>query len=93
MVQEVETIVRSIEDEKIQKMARIEGDDPQMEYAIIPLLAWSDETHLSSFGSAALWPIYIYFGNLSKYVRGRPTEFMAQHLAYIPQVHFAATLP
>ena len=81
------------EDEKIQKMPRIEGDDPSMEYAIIPLLAWSDETHLSSFGSAALWPIYIYFGNLSKYVRGRPTEFMAQHLAYIPSVRiFPVTL-
>ncbi len=74
------------EDEKIHRMPRIAGDDPDMEYAVLPLLVWSDETHLSSFGSAALWPIYIYFGNISKYLRGRPSEFMAQHLAYIPQV-------
>ncbi|KAI0690727.1 hypothetical protein C8T65DRAFT_587702, partial [Cerioporus squamosus] len=74
------------EDEKIRKMDRIEGDDPDLEYAILPLLLWSDETHLSNFGSAALWPIYLYFGHLSKYIRGWPTEFAAQHLAYIPQL-------
>ncbi|KAI0717666.1 hypothetical protein C8T65DRAFT_528232, partial [Cerioporus squamosus] len=74
------------EDEKVRRMNRIAGDDLDMEYAVLPLLLWSDETHLSSFGSAALWPIYIYFGNISKYVRGRPTEFMAQHLAYIPEL-------
>lgn len=74
------------EDEKIRTMDRIPGDDPAMEYAILPILIWSDETVLSSFGSASLWPIYLYFGNMSKYIRGRPTEFAAHHLAYIPSV-------
>ncbi|TBU42746.1 hypothetical protein BD309DRAFT_826103, partial [Dichomitus squalens] len=68
----------------IHQRPRVPGDAPDMEYAILPLLLWSDATQLSSFGSASLWPIYLYFGNLSKYFRGRPTEFMAHHLAYIP---------
>ncbi|KAI0701452.1 hypothetical protein C8T65DRAFT_788248 [Cerioporus squamosus] len=74
------------EDAKVRGMPRIPGDDPSVEYAVLPLLLWSDETHLSSFGSAYMWPIYLYFGSISKYVRGRPTEFAAHHLAYIPQL-------
>lgn len=74
------------EDENIHNMPRAEGDADDVEYAVLPLLLWSDETCLSQFGNAKLWPIYLYFGNLSKYVRGRPTEFAAHHLAYIPSV-------
>lgn len=74
------------EDQKIRKMPRIPGDDADLEYAVLPLLFYSDETLLSNFGSASLWLIYLYFGNLSKYIRGRPTEFAAHHLAYIPTV-------
>ncbi|TBU51202.1 hypothetical protein BD310DRAFT_834969 [Dichomitus squalens] len=69
---------------EIRQRPRVPGDALDMEYVVLPLLLWSDATQLSSFGSAALWPIYLYFGNLSKYFRGRPTEFMAHHLAYIP---------
>ncbi len=74
------------EDAKLRKQARDPTDDPSTEYCILPLLIWSDATHLSDFGHASLWPIYVYFGNLSQYIRGRPTEFAAQHLAYIPDV-------
>ncbi|KZP25454.1 hypothetical protein FIBSPDRAFT_733770, partial [Athelia psychrophila] len=28
---------------------------------------WFDTTHLTSFGEAKLWPLYLYFGNKSKY--------------------------
>ncbi|TBU26173.1 hypothetical protein BD311DRAFT_668039 [Dichomitus squalens] len=73
-------------EEEIRRKPRVPGDTPDMEYIVLPMLLWSDATQLSSFGSAALWPIYLYFGNLSKYFRGRPTEFMAHHLAYIPTV-------
>ncbi|KAI0749293.1 hypothetical protein C8Q80DRAFT_1100762 [Daedaleopsis nitida] len=72
--------------ETIRKMERIPGDDPDVEYVALPLLFWSDKTVLSSFGSAKLWPIYLYLGALSKYVRGRPTEFVAHHVAYIPDL-------
>ncbi|TFK84680.1 hypothetical protein K466DRAFT_496118 [Polyporus arcularius HHB13444] len=74
------------EEAKLRQQPRVPSDDLNVEYVILPLLIWSDATHLSSFGTAHLWPIYVYFGNLSKYVRGRPTEFAAQHLAYVPDL-------
>ena len=41
--------------------------------------------HLTSFGNAALWLIYEWFGNQSKYPWGKPTLFAAQHVTYIPK--------
>ncbi|PIL35075.1 hypothetical protein GSI_02863 [Ganoderma sinense ZZ0214-1] len=73
-------------DAEIRAKARVPGDAPSVEYVALPLLFWSDATQLANFGSASLWPIYMYFGNISKYVRGRPTEFAAHHLAYIPSL-------
>ena len=64
------------------------GDD--LEHVVIPLMAWSNSTHLASFGDASLWPIYISFRNQSKYVRGKPTSHACHHLAYIPSVCFYA---
>lgn len=57
-----------------------------LEYALAGLMLWSDSTHLANFGSASLWPIYLYFGNQSKYERVRPTMNACHHLAYIPSV-------
>jgi hypothetical protein len=57
-----------------------------LETAVLPLMIYSDSTHLANFGTAALWPIYIWFGNLSKYVRAKVTSFSAHHLAYLPSV-------
>jgi hypothetical protein len=76
------------EDAKIHALPRDPGDNPDTEVAIAPILVWSDSTHLASFGTASLWPIYIFFGNLSKYLRGKPTALAAHHLAYIPSVRF-----
>ena len=53
---------------------------------VIGMMIWSDSTHLASFGTASLWPVYLYFGNQSKYTRAKPSEFAAHHLAYIPKV-------
>lgn len=53
---------------------------------VIGMMIWSDSTHLASFGTASLWPIYLYFGNQSKYTRAKPSEFAAHHLAYVPKV-------
>jgi hypothetical protein len=58
-----------------------------LETVVVPLMVWSDSTHLASFGNASLWPIYLFIGNLSKYIRGKPTSFAAHHIAYIPKVH------
>ena len=76
------------EDARIRARPRDPEDGPELEIAIMAVLLWSDSTHLANFGTASLWPIYMYFGNTSKYTRGKPTSFPAQHLAYIPSVRF-----
>ena len=58
----------------------------KLEKVIAGLMFWSDSTSLTNFGSATVWPIYMYFGNLSKYVRAKPTSGACHHLAYIPSV-------
>jgi hypothetical protein len=56
------------------------------ESAVAALMVWSDSTHLAQFGTAKLWPIYLYFGNHAKWFRARPSAHLAHHLAYIPPV-------
>jgi hypothetical protein len=57
-----------------------------LETVIASIMLWSDSTQLATFGTASLWPIYLYLGNQSKYARVKPTSFAAHHLAYIPKV-------
>jgi len=77
------------EDAKIRALPQDPSDDPETELAIASILLWSDSTHLASFGTASLWPIYMFLGNLSKYTRGKPSAFAGQHLAYVPTVSLA----
>jgi hypothetical protein len=56
------------------------------ERVVAGLMFWSDSTHLASFGTAKLWPIYLMFANLSKYIRAMPKSGACHHLAYIPSV-------
>ena len=53
---------------------------------ITAIMIWSNSAHLASFGNVALWPIYLFHGNQSKYTHAKPTSFAAHHLAYIPKV-------
>lgn len=69
---------------KVQEQARSKGIE--LETVIIGLCFWSDSTHLTQFGSASLWPVYVSFANQSKYSRGKPSTFSTHHLAYIPKV-------
>ena len=71
---------------EINALRRIPGDD--LERVVAPLMMWSDSTHLANFGDASLWPFYLFFGNQSKYTRGKPTASACHHVAYIPTVHF-----
>ncbi|PPQ81433.1 hypothetical protein CVT24_001917 [Panaeolus cyanescens] len=77
-------------DEHIKLMKRPltveEANQPRLETAIAAMMLWSDSTHLADFGNASLWPIYLYFGNLSKYTRAKPTSHSAHHIAYIPSI-------
>jgi hypothetical protein len=58
----------------------------KLEKVILGLMFWSDSTHLTSFGTAKVWPLYMYFANLSKYFRSKPNSASAHHVAYIPSV-------
>jgi hypothetical protein len=61
-----------------------------LKIVIVAIMLWSDSTQLAQFGTASLWPIYLFFGNISKWIRGKPTLFSAQHLAYLPKVRNAS---
>lgn len=53
---------------------------------VIALMFWSDVTHLTSFGNAKLWPLYMFFGNESKYYRCKPTSHSCEHVGYFQSV-------
>ena len=72
------------EHRKVQQLPPEPG--PQYERAIAAGMLWSDSTHLANFGTQSLWPGYTFFGNQSKYGRGKPSQFAAHHFAYIPSV-------
>jgi hypothetical protein len=73
---------------RVQNRSPPPPDDPEckLEKVIAALMFWSDSTHLANFGTAKLWPIYLFFGNLSKYIRSQPSSGACNHLAYIPSV-------
>jgi hypothetical protein len=74
--------------DEIQRHGLLPPDDLgcTREKIIAALMFWSDSTHLADFGTAKIWPIYLVFGNLSKYIRARLTSGAWHHLAYIPSV-------
>lgn len=72
------------EHDRLQKQPNEPGC--KFEKVILGLMFWSDSTHLANFGSASVWPLYLYFGNLSKYFRGKPGSGASHHVAYIPSV-------
>lgn len=75
------------ENDKVQR-APLPPDEPdcKREKVVAALMFWSDSTHLANFGTAKLWPIYLLFGNISKYIRGQPNSGACQHIAYIPSL-------
>ena len=71
--------------DEIQKQRRT--DDCKLERVIAGLMIWLDSTQLAQFGHASTWPIYLFFGNLSKYIRASPLVSGACHpIAFIPRV-------
>ncbi|KAI0070884.1 hypothetical protein K474DRAFT_1687288 [Panus rudis PR-1116 ss-1] len=70
--------------EDLQRQPAEEGCT--LERVICGLMFWSDSTHLASFGNASLWPLYMYFGNQSKYTRCKPSSSACHHIAYIPKL-------
>lgn len=68
--------------EEVQRLPSDNG----IENVVLPIILYSDSTHLASFGNASLWPLYMYLGAQSKYMRCKTTEPTCHHLAYIPSV-------
>ncbi len=82
------------EHEEVQRHALLPPEDSKCkrEKVIAALMFSSDATHLTTFGNAKVWPIYLMLGNLSKYIRAQPSSRALHHLAYIPSVsHFQKT--
>ena len=74
------------EHEKIKSSPKVAGCN--LETVIAAIMLWSDSTHLTSFGNATLWPIYLFLRNQSKYTCAKPTSFAVHHLTYIPKVSY-----
>lgn len=80
------------EHEKIQRQQekrRLDNtDDPSLNVpcAVAGMMLWSDATKIGTWGDQSMWPIYLYFGNQSKYERAKPSAFASHHMAYIPKV-------
>ena len=53
---------------------------------VVGLMFWSDGTLLTTYGNAKLWPLYMAFGNDSKYQRCKPSSNLYEHVAYFEQV-------
>lgn len=81
------------EHEELQRHGRLPLDDLdcKREKVIAALMVFSDATHLTDFGNAKAWPIYLMLGNLSKYIRSLPNSGAMHHLAYIPSVSIFLT--
>ncbi|KAG6916065.1 hypothetical protein DXG01_008590 [Tephrocybe rancida] len=47
---------------------------------VVGLMFWSDATHLTQFGNAKITPLYMYFGNESKYRRSQSLDLMFSSL-------------
>lgn len=77
------------EHEKIQKIELPPDEPNDYPRAIASLMFWSDSTHLAEFGEAAAWPIYMAFGNQSKYERSKPGAHALHHIGFLPSVRFA----
>jgi hypothetical protein len=57
-----------------------------LECVITGLMFFSDATHLANFGTAKAWPLYLYFGNLSKYAHSSPTSGACHVVGFFPPV-------
>ncbi|KAF7289691.1 hypothetical protein HMN09_01332200 [Mycena chlorophos] len=78
-------------DAYINEHQKLQSQPPEpgctLERCVVALMLWSDATHLANFGTASLWPIYLFFGNYSKWLRGKPRARACHHIAYMPKVH------
>ncbi|KAF9261819.1 hypothetical protein L218DRAFT_961064 [Marasmius fiardii PR-910] len=53
-------------------------------WVIAAYMLWSNATHVTQFGQSKLWPVYLFFGNQTKYDCVKPSEQSAHHIGFIP---------
>jgi hypothetical protein len=70
--------------DNLQKLPRVPGCS--LERVIAGLMFFSDATHLANFGTAKAWPLYLYFGNLTKYTRSLPQSGACHLVGFLPSV-------
>ena len=70
--------------DEIQKQKMV--DNCQLERIIAGLMFWSDSTQLAQFGHSNAWPIYLFFGNLSKCICAFVVSGTCHPIAFIPPV-------
>jgi hypothetical protein len=70
--------------QEVQNLPREPGCN--LPRVVVALMFWSDVTHLTTFGDAKLWPLYMFFGNESKYHRCKPSHHLCEHVAYFQTV-------
>ena len=58
----------------------------QLQRVVLALMFWLDATHLTMFGDAKLWPLYLFFGNDTKYHQCKPSCHLCKHVAYFQSV-------
>ncbi|KAJ3538377.1 hypothetical protein NMY22_g5192 [Coprinellus aureogranulatus] len=63
-----------------------EAEDDHLARGVVALMLSSDETHLTSFGNAHLWPVYLQFGNESKHRRGKASLKLFDEIAYFQKL-------
>jgi hypothetical protein len=56
------------------------------EWVVASMMVFSDATVPYTFSNMKLWPIYVYFGCMSKYFRCQPSSNSAHHVGYMPSV-------
>lgn len=75
------------EDAKVQQLPirSADGSACTLPRALASLMFWSDATQLANFGSAKLWPLYMFLGNQAKIHRAK-SGAACHHIAYLPSV-------
>ncbi|KAG1767493.1 hypothetical protein EV702DRAFT_1203702 [Suillus placidus] len=74
--------------DNIQKLPK--EPNCSLERVIAGLMFFSDATHLANFGTAKAWPLYLYFGNLTKCgntVDGSKVEHTLGEGSWVPMVN------
>jgi hypothetical protein len=62
-----------------------------MDNYVLPIMLYSDSIQLANFGSASLWPMYMFLGGKSN-ARNKSSQSTCHHIAYIPSVSLPLTL-